>query len=373
MKKNTLIIFIDGFQFDESQRIDAIARNASTSVTPSIGFSNNIYPEMFCGKNPDAVGYFNEWSPVSNPAKSSADRFLILFDFLRKFKYLNAFFRIIVLKKLFKKFVGNIPFKYVHLFSPSGAHDFSSFKDESLLGQYDFEIYDAALCKKSRLKKNKRDLEIMSTIFEADLSGKNVLLSLMELDNISHTCGMWSGKYEKHLRFIDSSLDKLIEKYLGENPGGDIFLFSDHGMTPVKKGAVLNLEERFGDMSESTYRYFLDSTFLRIWCKDEALREKIKIFLSEESSGEVISEAERSTYGVTNREFADIIFRANEGIMFLPNFFGIRLVKAMHGYDSELQSQKAVFASLGAKKEEKASLPSTSIGIFEFLKTRLQS
>lgn len=371
MKKNTLLIFIDGLQFDESQRIGAIARNASTSVTPSIGFSNNIYPEMFCGKNPDAVGYFNEWSPALNATRSSADRFLMRFDFLRKFKYINAFFRIIILKKLFNKFVGNIPFKYVHHFKPSGAHDFSSFKDQSLLGKHDFEIYDAALCKKSRLKKNKRDLEIVDIIFKADLSGKNVLLSLMELDNISHTCGMSSDKYEKHLRFLDSSLNKLIEKYLTENPGGDIFLFSDHGMTPVQKGMELNFEERFGDMTESTYRYFMDSTFVRIWCKDKALKEEITTFLCGEASGEIISEAERSKYGVTNREFGDIIFRANEGIMFLPNFFGIRLVKAMHGYDSELQSQKAVFASLGAKKEETASLPSTSMGIFEFLKASL--
>jgi len=143
-------------------------------------------------------------------------------------------------------------------------------------------------------------------------------------------------------------------------------------MTPVEKGAELKLEERFGDMSESTYRYFLDSTFLRIWCHDEALREEIKIFLSEESSGEIIDEAERSTYGVTNRDFGDIIFRANEGIMFLPNFFGIRLVKAMHGYDSELKSQKAVFASLGVKKEDVSSLPNSSLGIFEYLKNRLQ-
>jgi len=228
VKKNTLIIFIDGLQFDESQRIEAIARNSSTPVKPSIGFSNNIYPEMFCGKNPDSVGYFNEWAPDPKPVKSSVDRFLTSFEFLRKYKYPNAFFRIVILKKLFKKFVGNIPFKYVHLFSPSGAHDFSSFKDESLLGQYDFEIYDAALCKKSRLKKNKRDLEIMGTIFKEDLSGKNVLLSLMELDNISHTCGMWSDKYEKHLKFLGASLNKLIEKYNSDNPGGDIFLLSDH-------------------------------------------------------------------------------------------------------------------------------------------------
>lgn len=373
MKKNTLIIFIDGLQFDESQRIDPISRNASTPVKPSIGFSNNIYPEMFCGKNPDSVGYFNEWSPVPRPEKSFADRILKPFDFLRKYKYVNAVFRIIVLKKFFRKFVGNIPFKYVHLFSPSGAHDFGSFKDESLLGVHNFEIFDAALCKKSRLKKNKRDLEIVEEIFKSDLSGKNVLLSLMELDNISHTCGMWSAQYEKHLKFLESSLNQLIEKYLDENPGGDIFLFSDHGMTPVEKGVELNLEEQFGDMSENTYQYFLDSTFLRIWCKDEVLREKIKLFLDEQPSGEIISESERSLYGVTNREFGDIIFRANEGIMFLPNFFGIRLVKAMHGYDSELKSQKAVFANLGSNDDEPASLPTSSMGIFEFLKARLQA
>ena len=66
---------------------------------------------------------------------------------------------------------------------------------------------------------------------------------------------------------------------------------------------------------------FLDSTFLRIWSKDNRLLMEIKEFLSTLNSGHLIDEQERIKYGVTNREFGDLIFRAEEGVMFFPNFW----------------------------------------------------
>ena len=124
MDKNTLLIFIDGFQYDESKRLRALQNADVTGVKPSIGFSNNIYPEMFCGTTPDQIGYFNEWHP--NNDRSTFKKFsrLKILDFLRKYKYINAVLRLILLKKIFKRFIGNIPFSYADYFTASGSHDF---------------------------------------------------------------------------------------------------------------------------------------------------------------------------------------------------------------------------------------------------------
>ena len=200
------------------------------------------------------------------------------------------------------------------------------------------------------------------------MSNKNLLLSFMELDNISHTCGMWSKEYEEHLEWLGDTISKASKAFLKANPDGNIFLFSDHGMTPVNSGAKIDLESKFGPMSRDTYLYFLDSTFLRIWSKDNRLLMEIKEFLSTLNSGHLIDEQERIKYGVTNREFGDLIFRAEEGVMFFPNFFGIRMVKAMHGYDSELESQFAVFADLSGKQNNSSNLPQSTKEVYTFFK-----
>lgn len=370
MKKiKTLLIFVDGLQFDESQRLGIVKKGKSTSVKPSIGFSNNIYPEMFCGKSPDEIGYFNEWYPDFDAKPNFINKFLTFFDFLSHFKYPNAIFRILILKKIFNKFVANIPFKYLHYFKATGAHNFGSFKNDSLLEKNNFIIFDAALATKSRIKPNQRDLIVIDEIMKSDLKNKNIMLSLMELDNISHSYGLWSEKYEEHLQCLDKNISRVCDKFLSENSEGNIFLFSDHGMSPVTRGVSIDLETKFGEMRSDRYLFFLDSTFLRVWSKDKKLYEEILKFLNESKVGHIIKKEEREKYGVTNKAFGDLIFRAEEGIMFQPNFFGIRLVKAMHGYDSELPSQFAVFADLNPKKNQQAfSLPKSSKEIFYFFK-----
>ena len=80
-KENTLLIFVDGMQYNESCRIEIVNNSYSSPVKPSIGFSNNIYPEMFCGKSPDDIGYFNEWAPNFNAKPSFVNKILRPFDF----------------------------------------------------------------------------------------------------------------------------------------------------------------------------------------------------------------------------------------------------------------------------------------------------
>lgn len=371
MTKNTLLIFVDGFQYDEALRLKVIRSADVCDVKPSIGFSNNIYPEMFCGTTPDEIGYFNEWYPSEATNVSKSFKKLSFLDKFRTFKYLNAILRLIIIKRFFKKFVGNIPFKYIDFFSASGSHNFASFEN-SLLKKYDFEIFDSALLKKRRFYPDHRDKITVENFLESDMAQKNVLVSLMELDNISHSCGMWSKEYEKHIDFLEVSVEEMSRKFLNENPGASIYLFSDHGMVPVEKCVSLDLDEEFGPMKPEKYLYFLDATYLRVWCSDESLRGRIIDYLSSKDFGKIVDKTEREFYGVTNANFGDVIFRANEGIMFLPNFFGIRAVKAMHGYDSELQSQRAVFSRIAGEDVKAVELPKRTNEIYSFLSKALK-
>ncbi|MDB4208813.1 alkaline phosphatase family protein [Amylibacter sp.] len=336
----TLAIFIDSLPHNLSIKLtEKIDSNFKTEkITSGAGFSNNIYAEIVTGLNPDQIGYFNEWKLKKIINKPPLiHRILSLFDFLRKFIYLNAGFRRIILRRIFKFESFNIPFRYLHYFSGNGSHNFRDIGHGNILQKHGFEIFDAAEVNKNV---GLRDIEVINNLDKV-IANKNTLLSLVDLDNIAHIYGMNSNQYIDHLDFISSKLKVLVQKFQKLSPGNKIILFSDHGMVPVSRGIYFELESIFGNMSKLSYMYFVDSTYVRIWVKSNLLKNEIENYLSDLDYGKIIETKEREEFGITNLEFGDIIFRADEGIMFAPNFFGARVCKAMHGYDPKLISQSA--------------------------------
>ena len=339
-KMATLAIFIDSLPYNLAiKHIKEIDPNFRTEkITSGAGFSNNIYAEIVTGLNPDQIGYFNEWKLKKIIDKPSIiHKVLSLFDFLRKYIYLNAGFRRIILRRLFKFESFNIPFKYLHYFSGNGSHNFRDIGHGNILQKHNFQIFDAA-----EIKRNVglRDIEVIEKCNKI-IANKNTLLSLVDLDNIAHIYGMDSNQYIDHLDFIFTELKVLVQTFKKLSLENQVILFSDHGMVPVSRGVYFELESVFGNMSKSSYIYFVDSTYVRIWVKTSLLKHKIENYLSDLDYGKIIERKEREDFGITNLEFGDVIFRANEGTMFAPNFFGARVCKAMHGYDPKLTSQSA--------------------------------
>lgn len=369
--RNSLLIFIDGFQYDEAVTRLSILRNARLSrVTPGFGFSNNIYPEMLCGTDPDEIGYFNEWSPKHDMEMGHASLLFNMLDLCRNNLYINAGIRSVIFNKIFKKKYCNIPFKYVNYFEPHGSHQFKDLGKQSLLYKYNLEIVDSVDFKRNRRMLDSRDKKSLKKIFTMDLRNKNIFLSLVELDNICHRYGIGSNEYSLHIEYLDKNLGRVIDSFKKANNECQIYLFSDHGMVNVTKKAEIELEKIVGDAVPDRYLYFLDSTFLRVWIKEPALYRKIFDYLKDIYDGEILSEQEREIFGVKNKAFGDIIFRAKEGVLFFPNFFGARMVKAMHGYNSDLRSQQAFFSQISGDSDA-SDLPRRSKEIYKFLSKQL--
>jgi predicted AlkP superfamily pyrophosphatase or phosphodiesterase len=200
---------------------------------------------------------------------------------------------------------------------------------------------------------------------------RNYFLSLLDLDHTSHVFGTRSIEVQDHLKEIQQRLKIVFDKFISLNPTGQIFLFSDHGMVDINKAVKFDIEKYFGKMNQSKYLYFVDSTYARIWIKDNTMEKQIVKYLESRDYGKIVSEEERNIHGLSNKNFGDYIFRANEGVMFVPNFYGGRINKAMHGYDSNLQSQKAIFADI-TNKNSLSQKPNNSKGIFSFLSELLQ-
>ena len=88
--KKVLLVFIDGLQYDIAiEKMNILKKANNSRIIPGIGFSNNIYPEMLCGKNPDEIGYFNEWSPIKDK-KNKLPFYLRFLDIFRSSLYINA-------------------------------------------------------------------------------------------------------------------------------------------------------------------------------------------------------------------------------------------------------------------------------------------
>lgn len=335
-----LMIFIDGLSYSEAvAKINILADKKVCKVTPGAGFSNNLYPEMLAGQSPDEIGYFNEWSPSPLRVRP-LPKWLRVLDCLRGFVYLNAGLRKILLAKILKKNYSNIPFKYAHHFAPQGSHDFRDL-DNTILEHFDFDIFDAVDFRS--LPVGKRDFAALSAACD-QLESPNTLVSLTDYDNLAHIYGLGSRHVEAHLARLNQEIELLLKKYYRKYPSGKIVVFSDHGMVNVHSHVDLDLENLIGKMEAGSLLYFLDSTYLRIWVRDKAREKEILRKLEKLSVGHVIADEERSVYGISSKAFGQIMFRANEGFNFCPNFYGGRPVKAMHGYDSELESQKAFFA-----------------------------
>lgn len=360
--KKILLVFIDGLQYDTAIEKMSILKNKENSrVIPGIGFSNNIYPEMLCGTNPNEIGYFNEWSPVKEK-KSKLPFYLKWLDMFRWSLYINAGIRKIILRKIFKMDFSNIPFKYAHYFKAQGSHNFRDLTGNNILHDYSFEIYDSV---ETGLGVGQRDNFIIDKL-DNELKQENYLLSLVDLDNIAHINGVTSKHFSDHTENLDNRLKKLFDKFMKLNSENEIYLFSDHGMVDVSQVVNFNIEEKFGQMSENKYLYFIDSTYMRVWVKDNSLKDEFEEYLSTREFGELLTDEQRKEFGLTNKEFGDFIFRGKEGVMFVPNFYGGRANKAMHGYDSHLKSQNAIFSKIDYNKND-FTMPTTSKEIFHYL------
>jgi len=338
-----LVIFIDGFPYYYLRKAEYFSTfSRKLEVIPGFGYSVNIHAELFGGYTPDDVGYFNEWGLKTEASSLGKIRPLIaLLDLLGRFYLLDRILHKTISYQV--GFIGNIPFRYVNEFSRRGRSIYSkAFPKPTLFSK---NILRLILPCTSEI--GMKDREVYIKALEAIGKVDNVFVAFEDLDGISHKYGVGSPQYDHKIRELDQWVRDLVTKFLRETDKGKVVVLSDHGMVNVTQGVRIDLESKIGHAGRDTYLYFLDSTLLRVWVFDDGLWVKINNYLSSLNCGMVINFREREKYGISNREWGDIIFLLNEGNVFSPSFLGRKLPKAMHGYHPELESQKGIFLFSG--------------------------
>ena len=133
-----------------------------------------------------------------------------------------------------------------------------------------------------------------------------------ELDGLGHKYGTKSSEIVKAIKELDDKV-RGMEFDL---------IFSDHGMIDVEKVIEVPI----------TVDCFIDSDMARYWGSEKEIEEiKDKLPMRD---GRLVR---------WNKEYGDLIFLANTGVLIFPDFWNDKPVKGMHGYDGQHTEMKAFY------------------------------
>lgn len=358
-----LIIFIDSLPYANGIQMPVAKRfPTQLKLTPGFGYSINIQAELFTGKTPDELGYFNEWTYAGTT--SSFWKYRYLFRLLSPCAYLYPLDRIVhrIGNKIFSP-IWNIPFRYLSWMKNQPDIFSSEFQTATLFSQ----VPDMFLIAHPSFRGPKRDERMLQATQAALKQHQRIFVGLMDLDGVTHSVGIGSAEYEAKLVSLNIQLSDLVEKFLERYPTGNVVIVSDHGMANVHGSIELNMEKQFGKPIQENYFYIQDSTMVRFWTFRQDKKAEIEQFLNQQTYGKIISAIERQKYQITSSMFGDIIFLLNEGLVFIPSFYGRKVPKAMHGYHPELESQKGVLLFNQHIPDELAPIEQTK-DVYKFIK-----
>jgi len=158
-----------------------------------------------------------------------------------------------------------------------------------------------------------------------------VYCHVWQLDSITHKFGVGSLEVKKHLHFLDFQIKDIIEENGGLN-NFNLVIFSDHGMAKIKDSVdILSVLKPYLSKME----ILLDSTMVRIWLKDQSIKNSLKHDLESLDRGRVYTEknVEELKINYDWRYMGDLLFAVDVGLQISPNFFqDNKIAKAMHGY-----------------------------------------
>ena len=341
VNEDLVIVFVDALPYEALPLLVRSRRALSwhRPLQPGFGYSINVKSELFAGLVPDAVGFLNEWTyrPRSGAGWVGAPRWL--------WRHVNRS-RVVrrgvtkVLSRLVKEDLRNIPLPLLPAMVRTGANAYErGYERETLFSRHGVTRYvytehggdDGAY-------------RALRRAIESSPGPIRAFLAQCELDHVTHKYGKGTREYRAMIDRIDTRLAELWE-VLRARGAGRLCLVSDHGMANVERHVTFDIAEAIGGAGER-YGYFVDATMARVWSDDESVLVSVQAWLvGQRLPGRVLSPEERSRWGISTPAFGQLVFLLDEGAMFVPNFFGDRPCKAMHGYWPSLSSQRGLLAA----------------------------
>jgi hypothetical protein len=124
-----------------------------------------------------------------------------------------------------------------------------------------------------------------------------------------------------------------------------MFVFSDHGMTPIRWTHDLRRDvEATGLTVLKDYLPAYDSTMARFWVENDRARDTLTALLQDHPCGTLLSERELQRLGVwfDNGRYYHLLFLMKPGMLLSPSDMGTVRFAGMHGYHPSEPTADAV-------------------------------
>ncbi len=339
-----------------------------------LAYSSGIYPSIWSGQYPDTHSVWTEFYrrehasafPITAPTALLPGKYLP-----RK----AAFVQLAAMRKLGVKTTDfyAVPTSVQKYFSRSNA-DYTSIPPVPMPGsplisdviEKAGQTWEYVYCS---VLNDESERLIKDAASRVDM----LMVCLPELDEEGHHLGPMTDAFGVVFAEFARKLDNLLADLEQRWPGSGVFLFSDHGMTPVN-GAFdfwTYLEEH-GFKLGSDYLAFLNSTIASIWFDDKSpdgqtKAEKIIDALNASGQGRVLSLEEHDEYHVNfpDNRYGERFFVVNEELEIIPNFISAAWKPhlGMHGYDPRCASTRSFF--IGG--DQVTCQPRDVVGLYDVL------
>jgi hypothetical protein len=161
-----------------------------------------------------------------------------------------------------------------------------------------------------------------------------VFLYLSALDHYLHFNIHDAAGVSATVAWYEAGLRRIWE---AARAGRDVrmFVFSDHGMTPIRWTYDLRRDvESLGLRSGTDYLPAYDSTMARFWVWNDGARQRLTELLIDHPCGQLLSRAELERLGIwfDDGRYYHMLFLVKPGMLISPSDMGRIRFAGMHGY-----------------------------------------
>ncbi len=178
--------------------------------------------------------------------------------------------------------------------------------------------------------------------------GNFFFVYLSEMDAFLHHHRADPDGVAEQLASYEMRLRALFESTRRVDPEASLTVFSDHGMTPIRRKYDLLKEiDGLGLRMPDDYLAVYDSTMARFWFFSSQARDKVTAALSAVRCGHMLTDAELEKLGVLfpDGRYGELVFLLDPGCLFARSDFNGQgwSPAAMHGYHPDDPDSDGIF------------------------------
>lgn len=320
-----------------------------------LGYSSGAIPTILTGRPPAEHGHWNlfYYDPAGSPFRwlkylsFVPDCLLnhrvtrrLLTELGRRVLGLGPLFEVCVSTRLLPCFNWT---EKRNIYAPGGIDGGGSIFDELALQGTPHRVYSYH---------HFTDAQMLRQVVQDLQRGQSgfFFLYLSEMDRFLHGHCDLDAELDGQLDSYADRLRSVFEAARAIDPDASFTVFSDHGMTPVRRTCDLVIEiERLDLNMPDDYLAVYDSTMARFWFFSSRGRKAITERLASISCGRILGDAELRDMGILfpDRRYGELVFLLDPGwLIGGSDFSGPGWTPAgMHGYHPDDRHSDAILLS----------------------------